>query len=296
LNTKQIKGEIIKVSYREDIKSGYYKTVIEMRQLNEKEAFELLVARAERARFSGWNFEYITRTVREVDGALPWSYNTEVLKLMGQSKSMLDMGTGGGELLSLMAPLPPKACATEGYKPNLALAKKRPAPLGVKVYGITGDAKLPFRDEEFDLVINKHEGYIASEIFRILKPGGMFITQQVGAYYVTKINELLGARVKHSNRYLKNAVNALEGAGLGILAKKEAYPTNRFFDIGAVVYYLNAIPWQLPGFSVKRYRNKLFELHKLITKKGYIDFRAHNYFIVARKGSTSDFTPQKNVP
>ena len=37
-------------------------------------------------------------------------------------------------------------------------------------------------DNEFDIVINRHESYNEKELFRILKPNGLFITQQVGAY------------------------------------------------------------------------------------------------------------------
>jgi len=32
-------------------------------------------------------------------------------------------------------------------------------------------------------VINRHESFSASEVFRVLKPGGIFVTQQVGGYF-----------------------------------------------------------------------------------------------------------------
>ena len=103
-------------------------------------------------------------------------------------ESLLDMGTGGGEFLSLLQPLPPNTYATEGYAPNVPIAKERLESLGVKVYAIIDDdenANLPFEDNQFDLIINKHESYTPNEIFRILKGGvdtGSFCGTESSAY------------------------------------------------------------------------------------------------------------------
>ena len=42
---------------------------------------------------------------------------------------------------------------------------------------MTDYTKMPFADGQFDIVINRHGNYNANEIFRILKPNGLFITQ-----------------------------------------------------------------------------------------------------------------------
>lgn len=72
---------------------------------------------------------------------------------------MIDLGTGGGELLSHLAPLPPVTCATEGYVPNVPVAAKRLSALGVEVIQTYCDdndtvpqrGSLPFRDSSIDL-------------------------------------------------------------------------------------------------------------------------------------------------
>ena len=206
--------------------------------MNDEEFFSTLISEAQKAAFSGWNFEYVTRTGREIEGVLPWSYSTEVIKYIRKAKSVLDIGTGGGELLSLLAPLPKNTCATEAYKPNVPVARKRLGPLGVKVYSLRDFHDMPFKDGQFDLVINRHEAYSDKEVFRILKPGGIFITQQVGAYTNIEINKALGAHLKKSKRYLRNEAKDIESTGMKIITKREAYLRNRFYDIGAVVYYL----------------------------------------------------------
>ncbi|RCX17648.1 hypothetical protein DFP94_1086 [Fontibacillus phaseoli] len=66
------------------------------------------------------------------------------IPLMQVAKSMLDMGTGGGELLSMLRPWPKSVCATEGYRPNLSVAKERFEPPGVTVLFVEDDEHLPF--------------------------------------------------------------------------------------------------------------------------------------------------------
>lgn len=60
------------------------------------------------------------------------------------ASAALDIGTGGGELLTLLRPFPPHMCATEGYVLNLPIARSRQAPLGVAVYSVGEDNRLPF--------------------------------------------------------------------------------------------------------------------------------------------------------
>ncbi len=197
------------------------------------------------------------------------------------------MGTGGGEFLSLLQPLPPNTYATEGYAPNVPIAKERLESLGVKVYAIIDDdenANLPFEDNQFDLIINKHESYTPNEIFRILKPNCQFITQQVGGLNDMELNELLGANMDCEWDYwdLEYAIKELEKAGMQIIEQKEDFPLNRFFDIGAIVYHLKAISWQISDFSLEKYFDMLIKLHNKIQEKGYIDIKNHRFFIIAQ--------------
>ncbi len=63
------------------------------------ERFEQGLQEAEQP-FHGWDFGYITGSERLQSGVLPWSYGTLARRCMKDTKRMLDMGTGGGELLS----------------------------------------------------------------------------------------------------------------------------------------------------------------------------------------------------
>lgn len=234
--------------------------------------------------FEGWDFSHISGTGRMRTAPQTWCYASEVLPRLRRAASLLDMGTGGGELLSQLRPLPPHSLATEGFAPNLPVARARLEPLGVQVVAVENDVSLPFAEAEFDLVINRHESYAPAEVWRLLAPGGLFITQQVGGEDGWDLNMLLGARFNlDANWRLATARSQLEAAGFEVLKAAEDFPRARFFDVGAIVYYLKAVPWQIEDFSVERYAEALFQLHHRIQEEGYLDVRDHRFFLLARK-------------
>ena len=253
--------------------------------MKDEDLFKFLISEAEHP-FSGWDFSYIWGRV--INAPLTWSYLSKILPLIRGVKSLLDMGTGGGEFLSSLEPLPKHTCATEGYEPNVDIAKNKLGPLGVKVVYCKNDEKLPFNDEEFELVINRHESYSPNEVFRVLKPEGLFITQQVGDKNDSKLRLILTGKEKledHIEWNLDYAVKELEMVGFHTLDNIEDITLTRIFDVGAIVFYLKAIPWELPGFSVEKYYDKLMKIHKQIADKGYLDLdsNCHRFLIKAKK-------------
>lgn len=111
--------------------------------MNEKrERFELLVVEALPQELRGWDFRFLEG--RWVEGATSWDYREKVLTYIEGAKVLLDMGTGGGEFLSSLLPLHAQTYATEGYAPNVPLAKARLEPLGVQVVEVGSDDLLPF--------------------------------------------------------------------------------------------------------------------------------------------------------
>jgi len=157
-----------------------------------EQRFEAYLEQAERTPFSGWNFEYITKTHRMIEAPRDWNYHTVIQSYMHNAETMLDMGTGGGEALAQLTPLPLHTFATEQYPPNVIIAREKLEPLGVKVIEIDGakypdNEILPFDDGYFNLVINRHESYNVEELSRIIKNKGIFISQQVGVRNLEKL-------------------------------------------------------------------------------------------------------------
>lgn len=244
--------------------------------------FERLISEAMSQPFAGWDFTFLANRWQE--HPLPWSYVDRVRSLLPLTRRMLDMGTGGGELLSSLTPLPPECWATEAYPPNIPIARQRLEPLGARVVPVEDDAHLPLPDAHFDLVINRHESFFAAEVARVLMPDGRFITQQVGELQATDLNDFLcDEPVPRKHSYYQRALHHLREAGLDIVESQEVCVDLDFLDIGAVVFYLRAIPWQLPGFAIDRYRPRLLALHEEIQSHGKFTTKAHRYLVEAAK-------------
>jgi SAM-dependent methyltransferase len=242
-----------------------------------------LIEEAWHHEFTGWDFDFIEQ--RMVQSPLSWDYRQLVLDKIKSAASLLDLDTGGGEFLSSLQPLPLHTWATEGYPPNIPLAKARLEPLGVRVCETTASGPLPFADNFFDLIINRHGDINSPEIHRILRPGKSFITQQVGGRNNIRLNELLQDKVEFRDSHwtLEAAAKQLEDSGFKICEQREEYPMVEFKDIGAVVYYLKAIPWQVSDFSINKYYDKLGKIHNMIQEQGKLVSFGHRFYIEAQK-------------
>ena len=239
----------------------------------------------------GWDFSSLGK--RWTETRPTWDYRARVRSLMRRADSMLDMGTAGGEFLSELGPLPAETFATEGYPPNVPVSKRRLGPLGVEVVQTLSQdntknpqlGSLPFKTDCFALVINRHESFVADEVYRVLKPYGRFLTQQVGSGNLAELNELLGAGPPGSGTWnLEVATKQLEASGFKIEENRTASIESNFKDIGAVVCCLKAIPWQIPDFTVPSYLNELRRLDGFIRAKGGLKIRGTRFLVEASKG------------
>lgn len=177
-------------------------------------------------------------------------------------------------------------CATETYPPNVAIARERLEPLGVDLRDTSDDPdnrNLPFDDAAFDLVINRHEAYVPAEVFRILKPGGHFVTQQCGGYGEVDLIEYFKGRIEPMDWTAAVASRQLSEVGFEIIDSQEVYPEYSFLDVGAVVYTFMAIPWLLEDFTIERYQGRLLAMYEHIQKHGSFTVRDQRFFVEAVK-------------
>ena len=56
-----------------------------------------------------------------------------------------------------------------------------------------------------------------------------------------------------------------------------------FADVGAIVYYLKAVPWEVPGFGVKTHLRHLLALQERLEAGEELSFYAAKYLIEASK-------------
>lgn len=63
------------------------------------------------------------------------------------------------------------------------------------------------------------------------------------------------------NWNLTTALEELKENQFEVLYSNEEFLIQRFYDVGALVYYLKAIPWQIPDFSIGKYEKNLYDIH-----------------------------------
>lgn len=236
------------------------------------------------AHIHGWDFSHIRGRYREQED-LPWDYRETIMKYLRKEDALLDIDTGGGEfLLSLNHPHENTA-ATEGYGPNIDLCRQTLLPLGIDFRPGDGKTRLPFENDRFHTVINRHGDFCPEEIFRVLKPGGIFVTQQVGAENDRELVQLLcgDTPLPFPAQYLALAREQFREAGFSILEEKECFRPIRFFDVGALVWFARIIQWEFPDFSVDTHLSSLLRAQELLEEQGQLEGSIHRFLLVAQK-------------
>jgi SAM-dependent methyltransferase len=223
-------------------------------------------------RATGWEFAWLDGRV----GGPSWSYPGLARALLRRAGAALDLDTGGGELLAELAPLPPHTVAVESWARNTPVARDRLAPFGVPVL-----TELPGGEEEFDVVLSRHGRLPAADIFRLLRPGGHLLSQQVGSDDLAGLNAALGAPPAHHRWSAAVVTAALEEAGLHVTDVREEYPDVIFHSVGEVVRQLRDLPWQIRDFSTEKYADALGRVDSFIRLHGALTVTAHRFLIQA---------------
>jgi SAM-dependent methyltransferase len=228
--------------------------------------------------------------------ALPWDYARVVGDLVGD-RALLDLGTGGGEVLARLPKRPRRTVATEGWAPNVPVAARRLGRAGIPVVQYRGEADnldegpgsagegLPFRDGAFGVVISRHEAFSASEVARVLGPGGWFVTQQVDLHWADDFRAALSlpAAPAQAGSWLPVARRQVQEAGLVVKRAQAATVRCTFTDVGALAYYLiRAVPWVVPEAGLPDSRTALRRLHERMQDSPLVVRNPH-FMLVARK-------------
>ena len=234
--------------------------------------------------FIGWDFSYLDS--RMLEEQPPWSYSARAAELMKQASAVIDLDTGGGErFLQLREYWPSKVVATEHYPPNFKLATERLTPFGATVLDIelSDFGPMSFADREFDLVLNRHAAFNPAEVGRILAPGGTFLTQQVHGLWAFDLLAAFDSKPQWPDATPEKYLPRLREVGLEIVNAQDWSGKLTFTDVGAIVYYLKAVPWLVPGFSVETHLKYLLTLQNQLERNQPLAFSSRKYLIEARK-------------
>ncbi len=245
---------------------------------------------------TGWDFARFDG--RMTSTPLPWDYGALVDDAVRTAPGvLLDMGTGGGEWLARWltgrTSGPTLVLATEAWPPNVPVAARRLGPLGVTVLRTDGASdnvdqgpsdrtgRLPLLHDSVDVVINRHESYRTHEVDRILRPGGLFITQQVAAGE-NDLYELLGLPQPPVGRWtLRHAVDQAAAGGLTVLDAGVGVDTVTYHDLAPLIWYLRQVPWAVPGFDPARDTGRLRTVQQHLDRHGPVRIRRPHFWLSA---------------
>ena len=131
----------------------------------------------------GWDFSAMEHTVEQ---DCSYNYYHKVVENITMETKMLDVGCGGGEKAAKYFSLAKKIVMLDNEPEMLQKAKENVKKFNnekqAKKFEFVladVDEKLPFEDETFDLVVSRHCGANMKEVYRVLKNGGIFISEDI---------------------------------------------------------------------------------------------------------------------
>ncbi len=240
----------------------------------------------------GWDFS----RVRVTEDEAPWQYNDVVRQHLRPHSVVLDLGTGGGEAFLKFAPHLHHGYGIEQNEDRLRVAasNQRKAGAGGVRFAAMNVDHLGFLDKSFDIVLARYAGFNVAEVLRLLRPGGVFITQQMGDHDTQNIFDTFGwgsygkywrDQYALQGAYYKptaEAAKEFEAAGRRILRYDE-YDLPQFHqDTGSLVFFLKASPLPWP-FDPQTYAAPLTRLLQTHGSERGIETNAHRELLVVRR-------------
>ncbi|NLT41706.1 MAG: methyltransferase domain-containing protein [Anaerolineae bacterium] len=235
---------------------------------------------------SGWDFS----RVRDRRDPVPWEYHEVVRAYLHPDHRVLDVGTGGGERFLRLAPYFGQGLGTDISKDMIATARANTAPdMASKVaFQVMPAEHLDLEDESFDVVLNRHANLCPAEIVRVLRPGGRFITQQVGDRNTEHICRVFGCTAggEYSvSRWddVPAVREELRALGCDIEVWGEYDVRYWFLDLESFVFWLKAIPMP-EDFSPRHHWQQVSAILEATgTPEGVVLSNEQRLLLVARK-------------
>src|SRR3970282_1133944 len=145
--------------------------------------------------------------------------------------------------------------ATETWPPNVPVAAARlrraggsvvwsqPAPDNIdQLAALACHPSIPFRDGAFDVVLDRHESFVASEVRRVLRAGGRFLTRQVGRRNLAELDHMLGVPFPYAGWDLDMCCAQIEGSGMRVVDTADVLTERVFATVDEVLRYLDEDP------------------------------------------------------
>jgi SAM-dependent methyltransferase len=243
----------------------------------------------------GWDFS----RVQDDRDPVPWEYEEVVQRYLRPDDRVLDIGTGGGERFLALAPFFGSGVGTDLDPEMVRVARENtPASLAARVSFETMPAEsLALPEASFDIVLNRHAPAVAAEVARLLRPGGYFVTQQIGGRNTQNLFEAFGwgSNGAYWEAYWRECGvppssvahlgAAFREAGCDIVARGEYDVGYRFLDDESLVFWMKSVP--LPEeLDIERHGKRLEAFLARDRTPHGIATNEHRDLLVIRKRSS----------
>jgi SAM-dependent methyltransferase len=233
----------------------------------------------------GWDFS----RVRDDRDPVPWKYDEVVRRFLQTDDRVLDVGTGGGETFLALAPSFGSGIGVDPDPAMIAAARENlPTSLAEKVTFTEGRAgALPVHDASCDVVLNRHVVVDVAEVVRVLRPGGCFITQQVGAQNTFNITTLFGCgpgvggqRIAPEQE-IPALADAFQQHGCAIVSYATYNVPSYFKDAESLLFWMQAVGVP-PYFDIEQdWQSVNYLLTEYMTLRG-VETNEHRELLIVR--------------
>ncbi len=212
----------------------------------------------------------------------PWDYVSVVRDHLRATDTVIDIGTGGGERLLELSSDARQLLGVDPDPEVIGRARELAADKGVtSVHFETGTGTEIL--DRFDVVIDRHAPFATTVVHRLLRPGGRFVTQQVGEHNMKNVRESFQLE---ANAFAPISPEMFVKAGF-IIERFDEYDVDYVIhDMDSLVFWLQALDVahsDFGGFDSERDADAINRLLSTSLTGDGVVTNEHRYLLVAAK-------------
>lgn len=233
---------------------------------------------------NGWDFS----RVRAGRDPTLWDYVDVVRQYLKPTDHVLDIGTGGGEIFLSLASFFGVGVGVDQNPAMIATAQHNLSTLALDNISFRRmeGSDLQFEADEFDVVLLRHLRVYVSEIVRVLRPGGYFITQLVGQRTSLNFLDAFGWTPASFGpdwwQTVAELAHQFRAHGCHILTQAEYDVPYWFKDVESFIFWLMSVPWPETIKLEKHWQNINRILETAQTNRG-IETNEHRGLLIVQK-------------
>ena len=234
----------------------------------------------------GWDFSEIEKRKKII--GKKWDFLKTVKNYVTDESVLLDIGTGGGKKLLQVAKFVKKAYGIDHQESMITTANRnlRKSKMSNVEFKLADAKELPFPPRSFDVVMCRHAPFCVEEVFKVLKPNGIFLTQQVKAEEdAENIKEVFGRGQRFGEKlgsFMNKRIRELKNAGFEILRTDTYNATEYYADMADLIFSLRNTPL-VPDFDIDNDQRYLEEIEKKYKTKNGIKTNSARFLILCKK-------------